>query len=186
MSVRAAVAVLLAAAVLLGGCGRRSLDEAAVVEFMDAADAAMRSRRAPDICELHAESFVLTRRYLIVEPDRGMTEPEEATLGKRLYCRSLASFARIRQYSRERVELDIDIAADGKTADIYARYVDKMPFYEEGTPAGMLDAFSDMQIMQIDANSVIGIEDGELRLLSSALDIEATLVPKAQAPLPYD
>lgn len=183
---RADVVVLLAAAALLGGCGRSRLDEAAVTGFVDASDEAMRARRAPDICELHAEDFVLTRRYLIVEPDWGMTEPEEAKLGKRLFCRSLASFARIRQYSRERTELEIDIAADGRTAEVHARYVDTMPFYEEGVPATMLDAFTDMQVMEIEANSVVGLEDGEIRWLSSEHDIEATLVPKAEAPLPYD
>ena len=44
------VAVTLA--VSLVGCGRRSLDEAAVLEFIDAADVAARKRYAPDICEL--------------------------------------------------------------------------------------------------------------------------------------
>jgi hypothetical protein len=184
--VREPVLLLLVAAALLGGCGRSRLDEAAVAGFVDASDSAMRARRAPEICELHAEDFVLTRRYLIVEPDRGMAEPEEATLGKRLFCRSLASFSRIRQYSRERAELEIDIAADGQTADVYARYVDTMPFYEEGALPNMLDAFTEMQIMEIEANSVVGLEDGEIRWLSSEQDIEATLVPKAEAPLPYD
>jgi hypothetical protein len=183
---RAAVALLLAAAVLVGGCGRRSLDEAAVVEFMDAADAAMRSRRAPDICALHAESFVLTRSFLIVDPDWGMQEPEEATLGKRIYCRSLSSFSVIRQYSRERLVLEVDVASDGQTANVFARYIDKMPFYEDGVRPGMLDAFTEMQVMEIDASSVVGIEDGEIRLLSTELGIEATLVPKSEAPLPYD
>lgn len=178
--------VLLAAAALLGGCGRSSLDEAAVRGFIDGADAAMQARRAPDICELHADNFVLTRSYLIVEPDWGMAEPEQATLGKALYCRSLGQFARIRQYSRERVELEIDIASDGQTADVRARYVEKMPFYEEGIPLGSLDAFTQMQVMDTDANSVVGIEDGEIRFISTELDIEATLVPKAQEPLPYD
>jgi hypothetical protein len=43
-----------------------------------------------------------------------------------------------------------------------------------------------MQVMEIDASSVVGIEDGEIRLLSTELGIEATLVPKSEAPLPYD
>ena len=183
---RAAAALLLAAAVLLAGCGRRSLDEASVTAFIDTADAAMRARRAPDICELHAENFVLTRSYRIVEPDWGMVEPEEATLGKTLYCRSLGQFARLRQYSRERVELEIDVASDGKTADVYARYVEKMPFYEEGFPLGSPDAFTEMQVMDTDAASVVGIEDGEIRFISTELEIEATLVPKSEEPLPYD
>lgn len=180
------MALLLAAAVLLGGCGRRSLDEAAVVEFMDAADAAIRSRRAPDICELHAEGFVLTRSYRIVAPDWGMDEPDEATLGKRSYCSSLASFAQIRQYSRERLELDVEVATDGQTADVTARYLEKMPFYYDGVPPGSPDAFTEMQIMESEVRAVIGIEDGDIRFLASELDIEATLVPKSEAPLPYD
>lgn len=177
---------LLVAAALCGGCGRSSLDEASVTEFMDRADAAMRARRAPDICELHAGSFVLTRRYRIVEPDWGMVEPEEAELGKVLYCRSLGQFARLRQYSRERTGLEIDVAADGRTADVRAQYIEKMPFYEDGIPPGSLDAFTEMQVMDTAATSVVGLEDGEIRFLSTDLEIEATLVPKSEAPLPYD
>lgn len=177
--------ILLATAltVPLAGCGRRSLDEAAVLEFIDTADAAARKRFAPDICELRAESFELTQRINYVDD---AFPPAESLLGKKLFCREAGKFATLRQYSLVRDSIEIEVAGDGQTATVTATYTEKMPFYEEGIPPGAgLDMFTDMQVGESESVSEIGIEDGELRFLSTEVDTTVELVPKSEEPLPY-
>jgi hypothetical protein len=176
---------LLAIALIapLTGCGRRSLDEAAVLEFIDTADVAARKRFAPDICELRAESFELTQRINYVDD---YLPPAESLLGKKLYCREAGKFSTLRQYSLVRDSIEISVAGDGQTATVTATYTEKMPFYEEGIPAGAgLDMYTQMQVGESDTVSEVGIEDGELRFLSTEVDTTIELVPKSEEPLPY-
>ncbi len=177
------VLLLTALIVPLTGCGRRSLDEAAALEFIDTADAAARKRFAPDICELRAASFELTQRISYVED---FLPPAESLLGKKLYCLEAGKFARLRQYSLVRDSIEISVAADGQTAIVTATYTEKMPFYEEGIPPGAgLDLYTQMQVGESETVSEIGIEDGELRFLSTEVDTTIELVPKSEEPLPY-
>lgn len=184
MSYRASL--LLLSAMLAAtqiGCGRRSLDEAAVLEFIDAADAAARKRYAPHICELRAEGFELNQRVNYVDD---FLPPAEALIGKKLFCREAGKFATLRQYSLVRDSLDISVASDGQTATVEATYTEKMPYYEEGIPAGAgLDMYYQVQIVESESTSEIGIEDGELKFLSTSADLTIELVPKSEEPLPY-
>lgn len=175
------LSVMLAAT--QSGCGGRGLDEAAVREFIDAADAAARKRYAPDICELRAESFELSQRVDYVDDS---LPPAEALIGKKLFCREAGKFATLRQYSLVRESLDISVASDGQTATVEATYTEKMPYYEEGIPTGAgLDMYYQMQIIESASTSEIGIEDGELKFLSTDADLSVELVPRAEEPLPY-
>jgi hypothetical protein len=175
--------VVCALAVSVAGCGRRSLDEAAVREFIDAADAAARKRYAPDICELRAESFELRQLVNYIDD---FLPPAEALIGKKLFCLEAGKFATLRQYSLVRDSLDISVASDGQTATVEARYTEKMPYYEEGIPTGArLDMYYQMQIIESESTSEIGIEDGDLKFLSTDADLTVELVPRAEEPLPY-
>ena len=175
--------VAMTLAVSLVGCGRRSLDEAAVLEFIDAADVAARKRYAPDICELRAESFELSQRVNYVDD---FLPPAQALIGKKLFCREAGKFATLRQYSLVRDSLEISVASDGQTATVEASYTEKMPYYEEGIPTGAgLDMYYQIQIVESESTSEVGIEDGKLKFLSTDADLTIELVPKAEEPLPY-
>ena len=119
MRITLIAALLLALCAPLSGC-KRSLDEQDVREFIDLADNAARKRYAPEICELRGENFTL---HMTFQSHEERDEPTELELNRKLYCKKLSSFSRVRQYLLERNSIDIDVAADGKTAKVTADYV---------------------------------------------------------------
>lgn len=175
---------LAAAAMLLGsGCGASKLSTADVQKFVDAADASARRRYAPEICEARASSFQLTQHYKV---DQRGGEPHEVQIGKALYCKQAAAMARLYQYVLERGPLSISLSSDRRSATVEADYVEKMPYYEEGAIVSTPDLYQDVQIVESHDKSVVGIEDGKLKFMSTEANIYVRLVPKNEMPLPYE
>jgi len=166
----------------LAGC-KRSLDEQDVREFIDLADNAARKRYAPEICELRGENFTLDLEFQSIDD----VPPSEMTIDRKLFCREAGRFARLRQYRLERRSLEIDVAADAKTAKVTAEYIETLPYYEEDRIPVTPDDFRDFVVVESHDESVVGIEGGSLVFLSA--DVEATqteLIPKSKLDLPYD
>jgi hypothetical protein len=178
-----ALTLALGAALLGSGCGARKLDTAEVQKFVDAADASARRRYAPEICEARANSFQLNQKFLV---DGRGGEPHEVHIGKTLFCKQAAGMAKLYQYVMERGPLTITLGADRRTATVEADYVEKMPFYEDGAILASPDIYEDVQVVESHDKSVVGIEDGKIRFLSTDADIYVRLVPKHDMPLPYD
>jgi hypothetical protein len=176
------LAILLALCAPLTGC-KRSLDEADVREFIDLADNAARKRYAPEICELRGENFKL---HLVFQGHEERIEPTELEIDRKLYCKKLSSFARIRQYLLERKSLEIEVAADRKTARVVADYVETLPYYEEGMMPATPDDFREYQVLETRDESVVGIEGGDLVFLSTDSDTSQSLIEKSSLRLPYD
>ncbi len=180
---RLALAIAFGTLLLATGCGTRKLSTEQVQKFVDAADASARKRFAPEICETRAENFQLNQKYLV---DGRGGEPHEVHMGKTLFCKQLAGMSRLYQYVLERGPLTITLGADRRTATVEADYVEKMPYYEEGTIVASPDIYEDVQVVESHDRSVVGIEDGKLKFLSTDADIYVRLVPKHDMPLPYN
>jgi hypothetical protein len=175
-------AILLVLCAPLAGC-KRSLDDADVREFVDKADNAARKRFAPEICELRGKDFKLHLKFQGYEP---RLEPTELEMNRKLFCKQAGSFSRLRQYLLERKSIDIEVAADRKTALVKAEYVETIPYYEPGTMPVTPDDFHEWQIVETHDESVVGIEDGDLVFLSSDSESNQSLTPKHEISLPYD
>jgi hypothetical protein len=176
------LATLLAMCAPLTGC-KRSLDEADVREFIDLADNAARKRYAPEICELRGENFKLHQVFQGHEED---VEPTELEIDRKLYCKKLSSFSRLRQYLLERKSLEIEVAADRKTARVVADYVETLPYYEEWAMPATPDDFREFQVLETRDESVVGIEGGDLVFLRTDSDTSQSLIEKSSLKLPYD
>lgn len=173
--------MLLAACVLLGGCSRE-LTRQQVAEFIDQADQAARKRYAPEICELRARDF---RAEINFHGHEGM-RPARLEMTRKLYCQQAGQFSKLRQYQLERKSMSIDVASDRKTATVTAEYVETMPYYEMGLMPATPDDFRHFQVVESTDESVVGIEDGDLRILSTRSDAHQTLVSKYELQIPYD
>jgi hypothetical protein len=170
--------ILLALCAPLTGC-KRSLSERDVREFVDKADDAERKRYAPEICELRGKNF---KMKLTFQSDNRRIPPSEMEIGRSLYCRNAGSFARLRQYELERRSIEIELAADRKTATVDAQYVEKMPFFEpDRVPASPFD-YRDVQILTSHDRSIVGIEDGDIVFLRTEAETEQELVDKKSIP----
>jgi len=175
------VCTLLAACLAATGCARE-VSRVQVTEFIDAADAAARKRFAPEICELRGKDFTLDLTFHDHEGD----QPAHLQINRKLYCQQAGSFSRLRQYRLERKSLEIDLAPDRKSAKVTAQYVETKPFYEPYRTPSTPDDFMDFQIVESRDESVVGIEDGELRFLSTRAEAHQSLVGKNHIQLPYD
>ena len=170
---------ILLAASTLAGCGK--LDRSEVEEFIDKADDTARKRFAPEICALRGEKF---RLHLQFESAEG--PPTELDLDRKLYCAEAGRFARLRQYKLERKSLEIELAADRRSARVTADYVETMPYYPPDTMPATPDDFYEWQIVESRDESVVGFEGGDLVFLSTDAVATQTLQPKNTLRLPYD
>ena len=173
--------MLLVGCALLGGC-TREITRQQVAEFVDQADQAARKRFAPEICELRASNFRLQTTFHA----QGRSEPAEMEMTRKLYCQQAGQFSRLRQYRLERKSMDIDVATDRKTATVTAEYVETLPYYEPDIMPATPDDFREFQVLETTDVSVVGIEDGDLRFLSTRSEIFQSLVPKGSLQIPYD
>lgn len=174
------VLVLLVLCTSLAGYGK--LDERDVRRFVDQADDAARKRFAPEICSLRGEKFELHQTF---HPANERLAPAELDLSRKMFCVEAGKFARIRQYQLERKSLEVDLAADRKTARITATYVETLPYYEPDVQPRTPDDFLEFQILETRDESVIGLESGDIVFLSTDADIHQTLVPKSSLQIPY-
>jgi hypothetical protein len=165
----------------LGGCGK--LDAVSAREFVDAADDAARKRFAPEICELRGKNFKLRQKFQSAD---ARMPPTEIELDRKLFCVEAGKFSRLRQYKLERHSLDVDLAADRKTARVSAVYTETLPYYEPDTRPATPDDFQEWQIVDVRDESVIGIEDGDIVFLSTESEATQKLVRKGDVQLPYD
>ena len=159
-----AIAVLLGACGLAGGCSRE-VNRQQVREFIDTADAAARKRFAPAICELRGQQFKLHLTY---------------------HTEDAGSFSQLRQYRLERKSLDITLAPDRRSAAVTAEYVETRPFYEPHSMPATLDDFEHFEIVESVDESVVGIEGSDLVFLSTRAEAWQSLVPKSSLDIPYD
>jgi hypothetical protein len=166
----------------LAGC-QRSLDEQDVREFIDLADAAARKRYAPEICELRGQDFKL---HQVFQGHEQRIAPTELEIDRKLYCKKLSAFSRVRQYLLERKSIEIDVAADGKTARVVADYVETLPYYEEWAMPATPDDFRQFQVLETRDTSVVGIESGDLVFLRTDSNTHQSLIEKSSIKLPYD
>jgi len=173
--------ILLAACTALTGCSRE-VTRQQVAEFIDAADDAARKRFAPEICELRGKDFTLD---LTFHGHEGRA-PSELQITRKLYCQQAGQFSRLRQYKLERKSLDIHLAVDRRTATVTAEYVETMPYYEPGIVPSTPDDFSRFQIVESRDESVVGLEDGDLRFLRTRAEAHQSLIGKDHVQLPYD
>lgn len=177
---QARLVCLLVLCAPLAGCGK--LSERDVREFVDRSDATTRKRFAPEICALRGASF---RLHQVFQGADERMPPTELEIDRRTYCAEAGKFARIRQYRLERTLLEVDLAADRKTARITAEYVETLPFYEPDVTPSTPDDFREFQILKSREESVVGIEDGDVVFLKSDARIRQTRVPKNSVDLPY-
>ena len=176
------LATLLALCVPLTACQRR-LDAKDVREFIDKADDATRKRFAPEICELRGKDFSLHLTFQGHEQRHG---PTEVAMDRALFCKQAGTFSRLRQYKLERKSIDVDVAADRKTARVTANYVETLPYYEPHRTPSTPDDFDQFQVVETQDESVVGIEGGDLVFLSTTSMSSQELVPKSSISLPYD
>jgi hypothetical protein len=174
-------ATLLAICAAVAGCSRE-VTRQQVAEFVDRADDAARKRFAPEICELRARDFKLHRTFHGYQG----REPTEMDITRRLFCQQAGEFARLRQYRLERRSIDIDIATDRRTATVTAEYVETLPYYEPDMHHATPDDFTHFQVLETRDESVVGLEDGDFRFLSTRAESHQSLVSKSTLSLPYD
>jgi hypothetical protein len=182
MRITAFIAILLALCTPLTAC-KRNLDQHEVREFIDHADDTARKRFAPEICGLRGKSFKLHLKFQGYEP---RMPPAQMDIERKLFCVEAGKFSRLRQYRLERKSMNIDLAADRKTARVSAEYVETLPYYEPDTMPSTPDDFRQFQVIETRDESVVGIEDGDLVFLSTDSDSRQSLVGKNQVSLPYD
>jgi len=173
--------MLLVACAALAGCSHE-VNRKQVADFIDQADNAARKRFAPEICKLRGQNFTMHVTFYGAEG----REPSELDMGRKLYCQQAGSFSRLRQYKLERKSMDIDIAIDRKTATVVAQYVETMPYYEPDMRPATPDDFRFFQIVESRDESVVGLESGDVRFLSSRVEAHQALVGKDTIKLPYD
>jgi len=173
--------ILLAACAALAGCSRE-VTRPQVAEFIDQADAAARKRFAPEICELRGKNFT---QELVFHGHEGRA-PSEMQITRKLYCQQAGQFSRLRQYRLERKSIDIRLAVDRRTATVTAEYVETLPYYEPGIVPSTPDDFSRWQIVESRDVSVVGLEDGDLKFLSTRAEAHQSLIGKDHVQLPYD
>lgn len=175
-------AVLLALCAPLVGC-KRSLHTHDVIEFVDSADNAARKRFAPEICALRGRNFTLSVNF------QGYEErypPTKLEMNRKLFCSEAGKFSRLRQYRLERKSINVELAADRKTAIVKSEYVETLPYYEPDTMPSGPDDFREWQIVESRDESVIGIEDGDLVFLSTRGDALQRLADRKDIDLPFD
>jgi hypothetical protein len=173
--------VLLAALTALPGCGK--LDPVSAREFVDAADDAARKRFAPEICELRGENFKLKQKF---QSEDARLPPTEIELDRKMYCVEAGKFSRLRQYKLERHSLNVDLAADRKTARVSAVYTETLPYYDPDRRPATPDDFYQWQVLEVRDESVIGIEGGDVVFLGTDSDVTQKLIGKDELDLPYD
>jgi hypothetical protein len=166
----------------LTGC-QRHLDETDVREFIDEADNAARKRFAPEICELRAKDFTLHVKFQGYEP---RLEPTEIDMDRALFCKQAGAFSRLRQYKLERKSIEVDVAADRKTARVTSNYIETLPYYEPGVPPRNPDDFSEFQVVDSHDESVVGIEGGDLVFLSTTSSASQELFRRDKLSIPFD
>jgi hypothetical protein len=175
------LALMLLALAALGGCAK--LDAVSARQFVDAADDAARKRFAPEICELRGKNFKLRQKFQ--SADESMP-PTDIELDRKLFCVEAGKFSRLRQYKLERHSLNVDLAADRKTARVSAVYTETLPYYEPDVMPATPDDFREWQVLDVRDESVIGIEGGDIVFLSTDSEATQKLVPKGEFKLPYD
>ena len=181
--VKPAIALCLLAACLPNAGCRNSLDEEDVRAFIDQADEAARKRYAPGICALRGEGFSLALTFQAI----GDSPPSEMTIDRKLFCHMAGSFSKYRQYRLERRSLEIDVAGDGRTANVVAEYVETLPYYPEYATPATPDDFHHFVVVESHDESVVGIEDGDLVFKSARVAAtQAELIDKSRLNLPYD
>ncbi|MBC8024827.1 MAG: hypothetical protein H7Y89_02450 [Steroidobacteraceae bacterium] len=173
--------LLLAAVAALSGCGK--LDPVSAREFIDKADDAARKRFAPEICELRGKNFKLHQKF---QSDDSRSPPTELELDRKMFCVEAGKFGRLRQYKLERHSLNVDLAADRKTARVSAVYTETLPYYEPDRTPATPDDFYEWQLLDVRDESVIGIESGDIVFLSTDSVVKQKLVRKGEIQLPYD
>ena len=173
--------MLLVVCPLFTGCARE-VTRQQVAEFVDQADDAARKRFAPEICELRAKDFTM---HLVFHAENAR-EPAEMEISRRLYCEQAAGHSQLRQYQLERKSIDIDVATDRRTATVVAHYVETLPYYEPDVRPATPDDFRFFQIVESRDESIVGLEDGDIRFLSTRTESHQTLVPKGELKLPYN
>jgi len=173
--------MLLAACAALSGCSKE-VTRQQVAEFIDHADDAARKRFAPEICELRAKNFTM---HLTFHAERAR-EASEMEITRKLYCQQAGSFSQLRQYKLERKSIDIDMATDRRTALVTAEYVETMPYYEPDSRPATPDDFYHFQVVESVDMSIVGLEDGDVRFLSTRAEAHQTLVKKGEITLPYN
>jgi hypothetical protein len=177
-----ATCILLALSAQLGACSAR-LDEREVRAFIDQADDAARQRFAPAICKLRGEKFELHQKFQAADL---RLPPSELELNRKMFCVEAGKFSRIRQYLLERKSLDVDLAADRKTARVTAQYSETLPYYEPEVMPATPDDFLEFQILETRDESIIGVEGGDVVFLSTGAEVSQTLVPKSSLKIPYN
>jgi len=174
-------AILLVTCATFAGCSRE-VTRQQVAEFIDQADEAARKRFAPEICELRAQNFTM---HLVFHAEDAR-RPSEMEITRKLYCQQAGSHSLLRQYQLERKSMDIDVATDRKTATVVAEYVETLPYYEPDSRPATPDDFRFFQVVESRDESVVGLEDGDMRFLSTRTEAHQRLVPKGALHLPYD
>lgn len=165
----------------LAGCGSPTLQSRQVQAFIDADDAAERKRYAPDVCALQGQDF---HEHVIFHGAETST-PSELTLDRKLFCAQEAKFSQVRQYQLIRHSLEIQLAADLRTADVDAQYTEEMPYYEYKQFGP--DFYQRLQFIDSHTHYVVGREHGKLVFLSAEIESTQRLVPRNSVPaLPYD
>jgi hypothetical protein len=173
--------MLLAACALLGACSRE-VNRQQVAEFIELADNAARKRFAPEICELRAKDFRIQTTF----HGHDSPKPSEMEMTRRLYCQQVGLFSRLRQYKLERKSLNIDIATDRRTARVTAEYIETMPYYEPDIMPATPDDFRHFQVVESTDDSVVGLEGGDMKFLSTRSEAWQSLVPKESLQILYD
>lgn len=174
-------AMLLAACLAFAGC-RHEVTRQQVAEFVDQADEAARKRFAPEICELRAKDFTIHLTFHAEDA----REPSEMDITRKLYCQQAGNHAQLRQYLLERRSIDIDVATDRKTATVTADYVETLPYYEPDVRVATPDDFRYFQIVDSHDVSIVGLEDGDVRFLSTRTESFQKLVKKGELRVPYN
>jgi hypothetical protein len=174
-------AMLLALCASFCGCSRE-VTRQQVAEFIDQADDAARKRFAPEICELRGKNFTM---HLVFHAEDAR-EPAEMDITRKLYCQQAGSHSLLRQYQLERKSIDIDVATDRRTATVTAEYVETLPYYEPDMRPATPDDFRYFQVIESHDESVVGLEDGDVRFLSTRAEAHQTLVKKGELHLPYN
>jgi hypothetical protein len=172
---------LLVLCAALAGCGK--LDEHRVREFVDQADDTARKRFAPEICALRGKNFTLHQKFQGEDPRMG---PVELALDRKMYCVEAGKFSRLRQFRLERKSLEVDLAADRKTARVIAEYVATLPYYEPDVMPATPDDFREFQVLESRDDSIVGVEGGDIVFLSTDVDVHQSLVPKNSLRIPYE
>ena len=177
-----AAAMLLALCLPLAAC-KKEVTRQQVAEFIDKADNAARKRFAPEICELRGKDFKMKMKF---QGHEASMPPTEMEIGRKLYCANAGTHSRLRQYRLERKSMDIDISTDRRTARVTADYVETSPYYDPDIRPATPDDFRFFQVVESRDESVVGLEDGDLRFLSTEADAHQSLIGKGTVDLPYD